>query len=189
MKYILMIFFMMVMSSSYGRTCQLSEKWNSLCCVLEYRTSQSTPKMKLTEKTAKEFEHFLNTQIVQTQPFNKLKMILPKTTVELLMGIQFRGVSYEEAEKIAQYLIKMTQDYQFKNIKYFDNNTSHIIGREWNEIDYSGEGMTWQKQKLKYERSHITNFKTLDNIRRFFPVESKLPYFAKIYQPRYIGHL
>ena len=36
-----------------------------------------------------------------------------------------------------------------------------IIGREWHEIDYSGESMTWQKQKIKYAPYGISNFKTL----------------------------
>jgi len=45
--------------------------------------------------------------------------------------------------------------------------------------------MTWQSQKKKYAPYGITNFKSLDNLEKFFPIESKLPYFARIYQPRY----
>ena len=37
-----------------------------------------------------------------------------------------------------------------------------------------------EKQQLKYKPYGITNFKTLDNLTKFFPVEAELPYFKKI---------
>jgi len=113
-----------------------------------------------------------------------LKKIMPKTTTELLMATYNRGVSTNEAEKMAAYLIDQVKYFHFKNLSAFDNNTSHIIGREWHEIDYSGENMTWQDQKKKYAAYGITNFKLLENLKKYIPVESKLPYFNKIYQPR-----
>ena len=99
------------------------------------------------------------------------------------MSVQNRGVTFVEAEKMAAYLEKFTLIYHFKYPKKFDENTSHIIGREWREIDYSGENITWQKQRLKYSPYGISNFKTEDNLKKFFSVESKLSYFKKIYQP------
>lgn len=75
------------------------------------------------------------------------------------------------------------QSCRFENIKAFDNNTSHIIGRKWHEIDYSGENMTWQGQKEKYIPYGITDFRTLENMRKFFAIEGNFPYFNKIYKP------
>lgn len=109
---------------------------------------------------------------------------LPKTTLELLMAVQSRMLPLSEAEKMAGYLEEIVGKFNFKNPRAFDENTSHIIGREWHEIDYAGENMTWQKQKLKYQVYNIDNFKTLENLTKFFPVESKLPYFKKIYRPQ-----
>ena len=51
-----------------------------------------------------------------------------------------------------KYLQELIEYYNFQNVAAFDENTSHIIGRQWHEIDYSGEGMTWQGQKAKYAR-------------------------------------
>ena len=48
------------------------------------------------------------------------------------------------------------------------NNTSHIIGRNWWEINYSGENMTWQGQKTKYAPYGITDFKSVE-------LEDKVP--------------
>jgi len=140
--------------------------------------------MKLTEKEAAQFEQFLSTPQLPFRHLTDLQKTLPKTTVELIRGIFSRGVSFEEAESIAHYLEKVVESCGFKNPNAFDNNTSHIIGREWHEIDYTGEGMTWQKQKRAYARHGITNFKTLKNIQKFFAVESRLGYFHKIYKPQ-----
>ncbi len=114
---------------------------------------------------------------------SQLQFIMPKTSTELLMATYKRGLNKSEAEKMAKYLIKLVDFYKFKNLPAFDNNTSHLIGREWYEIDYSGENMTWKKQKEKYAPYGISNFKSLVCLQKFFPVESKLPYFNKVYQP------
>lgn len=81
---------------------------------------------------------------------------------------------------MATYLHTVPEKFSVKNINVFDENTSHIIGREWSEIDYGGEGMTWEKQQKKYKPYDVNNFKSLDNLTKFFPVESELPYCLKI---------
>lgn len=165
----------------YARECRLPESWENLCDILEQRVSQTMPKMKLKESEVVALEQFLATRtFVQ---IHALHSLLPKTSIELLMAIRFRGVPADEAQSIAHYLKDIVASCQFQNIKAFDNNTSHIIGREWHEIDYSGEGMTWKKQQEHYAPYGITNFRTLENVKKFFPVESKLPYFKKIYKP------
>jgi hypothetical protein len=97
------------------------------------------------------------------------------------MAINKRGVDFKEAELMAKYLKEFVDRCQFQNVTAFDNNTSHIIGREWHEIDCSGEGMSWKKQKEKYAAYGILNFKSLENLKKFFSIESQLPYFKKIY--------
>lgn len=43
--------------------------------------------------------------------------------------------------------------------------------------------MTWEKQKSVYLPKGILGFKTEAHLRRFFQVESKAPYFVKLYKP------
>ena len=139
--------------------------------------------MKLQESEAKSLEHYINQTHFNFFYLSKLQFLMPKTTTELFMATYKRNLNKSEAEKMAHYLITEFKYYKFKNAPAFDNNTSHIIGREWYEIDYAGEGMTWKKQKEKYAPYGISNFKTLNCLKKFFPVESKLPYFNKTYQP------
>jgi hypothetical protein len=107
-----------------------------------------------------------------------------ETPSEVLMAVSKRGLDLKEAEKMAEYLVAVVNAFRFSNAAAFDENTSHIIGREWSEIDYSGESMTWQKQQAKYRPYGIENFKSLECLKKFIPVESRLPYFKKIYRPR-----
>ena len=99
------------------------------------------------------------------------------------MAVNSRGLKLTEAEKMADYLDKVVNAFHFSNISAFDENTSHIIGRDWSEIDYSGEGMTWQQQREKYRPYGVHHFKSLDCLKKFIPVEAKLPYFKKVYGP------
>jgi hypothetical protein len=163
---------------------KIPANWDSFKPILTQRLNQKPLKMKLTPKQVDSFADFLNDLKTPLPNINSLQTILPKTTLELLMAVHSRGLPIEEAEKMAAYLEEIVGKFKFQNRNAFDENTSHIIGREWHEIDYSGENMTWQKQKLKYQPYGITNFKSLDNLIRFFAIESKLPYFKKIYRPK-----
>lgn len=155
--------------------------WSKFGSILQARYTQLQPKMKLSKVQLDSFISFLANLKQPTPELLKLQDILPKTTLELMRAIELRGVTVSAAEQMALYLQTVPAKFGIKNIAAFDENTSHIIGREWSEIDYGGEGMTWQKQQLKYKPYNITNFKTLDNLTRFFPVESELPYFRKVY--------
>lgn len=178
---ILLLITVAFVQKAYARECHLPESYKNLCAILEQRINKTTPKMKLTEAEVATLEQFLSTKtFIKT---HQLHNFLPKTAIELLIAIRFRNLSSDEAESISDYLKTLVESCQFQNINAFDNNTSHIIGREWHEIDYSDEGMTWEKQKAHYAPYGITNFKTLENVKRFFPVESKLRYFKKIYKP------
>ncbi len=183
----ILIFFIVTFAladSAFAMECKLPEEWKGLCKILQMRVDQMSPKMKLKENDVIKFEEFINLADQNLEQLKQLQKILPKTTVELLMSVRFRNMTFYSAELIAQYLYGFTSACKFANTGAFDENTSHIIGREWSEIDYSGESMSWQGQQKKYAPYNITNFKTLDNIERFFVVESKLPYFLKLYRPR-----
>lgn len=183
--FLLLIAMFLEVNICYARQCKiLNTEWGDLCNILQKRVEQHQPKMKLSEDSAVGLEMFLLTTTSSFDNLKKLKTILPKTTVELLMSVAFRNVKVEDAEAIARYLKNMLIIYDFQNVTAFDENTSHIIGRDWSEIDYSNEAMTSETQEKKYKKYSITNFKTIENIERFFPVESKLPYFKKIYKPR-----
>ncbi len=126
----------------YANDCRLaSTDWSSLCKILQNRVKQTKQKMKLSESTAYGFEKFLLKSKEDFQHIKSLQNILPKTSLELLMGIRFRKVDAIEAEKIAQYIKEIATGFNFENPGAFDENTSHIIGRYWNEIDYTGEGI------------------------------------------------
>lgn len=166
-----------------ARECQLPKEWQKLCPILQSRVAQTSHKMKLKESEAQSLENYIQRTHFDFLYLSTLQSLMPKTTTELWMATYKRGLDKNEADKMADYLMREVKFYKFKNLPAFDNNTSHIIGREWHEIDYSGENMTWTKQKKKYAPYGISNFKSLACLKKFFPVESKLPYFNKIYQP------
>ncbi len=179
-----LLFFILSTQLAFARKCELPEPWKNLCPLLAQRVAQKDPKMKLSEDSARALEIFLINTPLSPIELSALQENLPKTTLELLMAVKFRNVSFDEAESMAHYLHAVVQFCQFKNAPAFDNNTSHIIGREWHEIDYSGEGMTWQKQKQHYSQYGVVDFKRTEHLKKFFPVESKPPYFIKIYKPQ-----
>ncbi len=178
------IFLLLNVTKTYATDFSLPQQWITLKPVLVSRSLQKDLKMKLSQQQVDSFVNFLNNLKMPIPNLINLQNTLPKTTIELLMAIHERGLILEEAEKMADYLHRLANKFQFQNIKAFDENTSHIIGREWQEIDYRGENMTWQKQQQKYLPYGILNFKSLDCLMKFFLVESRLPYFKKIYRPK-----
>lgn len=181
----LMVFNVFIGGLTLARECRMPHQWQALCPILQSRVAQKKPKMKLLESDVKSLEDFLNSTRCDFPHLNDLQDVLPKTTLELLMAIHNRGLSSDEAELMADYLKKLAEKFEFQNIAAFDENTSHIIGREWHEIDYSGEGMTWEKQKAHYTPYGIEHFKSKNCLEKFFQVESKFPYFRKIYKPKH----
>ncbi len=170
--------------TAIARDCSLPNQWHKLCSILNLRVKQTARKMKLQESSVKSLEKFLNATNYNFVYLPILQNNLPKTTLELLIAINKSGLDIKEADLMAKYLQELVGFYNFQNVAAFDENTSHIIGRQWHEIDYSGEGMTWQGRKAKYARYGITDFKSVDCLKKFFKVESKLPYFTKIYKPQ-----
>ncbi|MCB9754301.1 MAG: hypothetical protein H6713_30535 [Myxococcales bacterium] len=70
------------------------------------------------------------------------------------------------------------------NLAQLDENHSHVIGREWHEIDYTGERMTWQGQRDAWTPKGVLDFKRAIHIHRYFASASRLPYFTRVYRPR-----
>lgn len=163
----------------------LTPTWEAFKPILIHRLTQKSPKMRLNIEQVDSFVNFLNHLEMSTYNLNQLQKTMPKTSLELLMAVQDRYLPLSEAEKMASFLERFSYSRNFQNISAFDENTSHIIGREWHEIDYSGENMTWRKQKLKYQPYGILDFKSLATLKKFFVVESTLPYFNKTYHPQY----
>lgn len=186
LRLILIVLAIFLMQFAYAVQEELAVPtvWSRLAPILMARINQNKPKMKLSKNQAFSFVHFLEKLNKPTPKLEKLETILPKTTLELLMAVHERGLGLGEAEKMAVYLEEFVEACQFQNVAAFDENTSHIIGREWQEIDYAGENMTWQKQRLKYLPYGVTDFKTEGNLMRFFKLESHLPYFSKIYRAK-----
>jgi hypothetical protein len=162
----------------------LPHQWNSLTPILNARASQKEAKMKLNQQDIVAIEILLAKINDGTPNLLALQYLLPKTTLELLRAIAQRNVETKEAESMAEYLKYIVESFKFENIPSFDENTSHIIGREWSEIDYSGENMTWEKQKMSYAPYDIQDFKSTAMLKNFFSRESQLPYFKKIYRPQ-----
>jgi hypothetical protein len=175
--------------TSFAKPCNVPQQWHPLCSNIAERLNQSSKKMKLYPDEVKQLEQFLNSTPHDFIKIQSLQHSMPKTSLELLMSVRYRNVNSSDAEDMAAYLQHIVDSCNFKNLKSFDNNTSHIIGRDWDKIDYSGEGMTWQEQKNKYDLYGIHSFKTTENLKLFFPVESKLPYFIRIYQPAGTCHI
>ncbi len=161
---------------------RVPDRWQSFKPILQARHGQSENKMKLDRLELISFMIFLEDLDSAVPELEKLQYLMPRTALELLRAVSSREVDLSEAEAIASFMKAVPNTYGITNIAYFDENTSHIIGRDWSEIDYGGEGMTWQEQQLKYEPYGITSFKTLENIARFLSVESKLPYFYGAYK-------
>lgn len=151
---------------------------------LDRRVKQRSPKMKLSRSQAIKIAGYL-LQDQEGMPHTfLLSYEMPRASVELIRAVHERGVSKREAEKISQYLIRFIDSMDFQNLKQLDINHSHIIGREWEQIDYSGEPLDPQRQKRNGERMGVMNFKEARYIHRYFVHASKAKYFNKIYRPR-----
>jgi hypothetical protein len=98
--------------------------------------------------------------------------------------VEERGVPEGDAEALAAYLVRATRVLRCQNLAQLDTNHSHVIGRRWQEIDYTGEGTTWQARRDHWARYGVLDFRTAAHVHRYFVAESKLAYFKRIYRPR-----
>jgi hypothetical protein len=150
--------------------------------IIARRVTQQRRKMKLTEDEAQLVAQELLQELPGLARVRALSEAMPKASIELVRSTRERGVPGAEAERIAIYLLEVRTQLAMDNPTPFDENCSHVVGREWQDIDYRDEGMTWQRQQSIYLPKGVPNFKTVANIRQFFRVESNAPYFQKLYQ-------
>ena len=158
--------------------------FGELAAILIKREAQSHFKMKMTEEQARATGAHILENLPSMPSTQKLMKILPKTTVELVRAVGERGVSQKDAEQISDYLINFLEVMKFQNTKSFDENTSHVIGREWQEIDYRGEGMNWRSQKRDWEPLGVINYKKAEYVHNYMKNAASLPYFRRIYHPQ-----
>ncbi len=170
---------------TYHSALEALRNWGfaSAAGALESRVNQVSQKMKLDEKQAAKLSNYLVNDLSNMPNAGELEKTMPKSVVELVVAVEERGVSREEAEKIADFLLRFTAAMRFGNPGQFDSNLSHVIGREWSQIDYSGEGTTWQKRKKQWAKYGVPSFKKAEYIENYFRHEKELSYFTNIYRP------
>jgi hypothetical protein len=152
--------------------------------VIEARVKQPQPKMKLTPEQGAKVAAAARAALPKRPLARALLAIMPKTTVELVRAVDERDVPEADAEAIAGYMARLMATMKPENPAPLDENSSHVIGRHWHEIDtYQYEGMSWERQKKIYAPRGIPDFRTEAHVKRFFEVESKAPYFQKLYRP------
>ena len=158
--------------------------WSRHAEIIQSRVNQQKKKRKLTEDQGFQAAIYLLEDLPAMENTGQLAEQLPKATIELLRGVHERGVEKQDAEEISAYLLKFLESMKLGHPEKFDENLSHCIGRQWHEIDYSGEGMTWQKAKAVFTRKGVIDFRKAEYVQKYFEWESTQGYFRKIYQPR-----
>jgi len=165
-------------------TALRQEGFGQAADIIDSRVKQRRPKMKLTKVQATKIAGYFLTDMREMPNTKILYQKMPRSTVELLRGVHERGVSKQDAEEISDYLVRFVKSMKFGNLKQLDSNHSHIIGREWEEIDYTGEGANPARRKRVGQSRGIMNFKKAAYIHRYFEVMHKAAYFRRIYRPR-----
>lgn len=160
------------------------EGWSRHAEIIQSRVNQEKKKRKLTENQGFTAALYLLEDLPEMDFTKKLAGELPKATIELLRGIHERGVEKQDAEEISAFLLAFIESMKLRHPEKFDENLSHCIGRQWHEIDYSGEGMTWQRAKATFTRMGVIDFRKAEYVQKYFEWESKQGYFQRIYQPR-----
>jgi hypothetical protein len=151
--------------------------------VIEKRVAQESPKYDLTEEEAKKTAGYFLADMPRMPKTRRLLGHLPRTTVELVRAVHERQVPSEEAEAIAGYLTRLVVVMRFGNLQGLDVSHSHVIGREWHQIDYSDEPMTWQSQQAAWAPLGVKSFKRLEYIQTYFKQVSRMKFFKRVYRP------
>ena len=152
--------------------------------VLAARVAQRGPKMKLTPAEARVTAVALLRRLPRMPSARALHDVMPQSLVELIRAVEERGVPQGDAEALAAYLVRLARVLRCANLARLDSNHSHVIGRHWHEIDYTGEGTTWQARRDHWARFGVKDFRTASHVHKYFVAESKLGYFTRIYRPR-----
>ena len=109
---------------------------------------------------------------------------MPRSAAELARAVRERGLPRRDALEIAAYLVRVVETLRFERLATFDENHSHVTGRDWHEIDYSGEGMTWQGQKAYWAPRGVESFRKAAFIHAYFAGAEPMKHWARVYRPR-----
>lgn len=150
--------------------------------VIEVRVAQRKPKMKLAEEQGLAAAAAIVE--LDRESLRELHAVMPRSTVELARAVRERGVSIEDADTIARYLVRVASVLSFERLATFDENHSHVTGRDWPDIDYTGEGMTWQGQRADWHPKGVIDFKRARHIHAYFVGAERLPHWKRVYRPR-----
>ncbi len=150
---------------------------------LQERLTQKSPKMMLRLPDAIAAAQQL-LDMVELPEIRALHTVMPRSTVELARAVRERGVPLDEAKRIASYLTTVVGKLDFEKLATFDENHSHVIGRDWKDIDYSGESMTWQSQRDDWTPKGVQSFKRAAFIHAYFVGAESLPHWKRVYAPR-----
>lgn len=151
--------------------------------IIDQRITQHAPKMRLSAEQGLAAARAV-LALADRESIRALHAVMPRSTVELARAVAERGVPADEAETIARYLVGVVEVVAFERLPVFDENHSHVTGREWHEIDYSGERMTWQQQKADWTKQGVESFKTARSIHAYFVGAERLPHWKRVYRPR-----
>ncbi len=162
----------------------LSDIYPALSSIIAKRVAQESPKMRLTPEQGRQAESYLHADLPSMQSMALLASRLPKTAIELVRSVHERGVTREDAEGMAAYLNRMLDTMGMAKLGTLDECCSHVLGRRWSQIDYSGERLDPNEQERHYTSRGIPDLLTAEHVRRYFAVESKMPYFRKIFNPQ-----
>ena len=162
----------------------LQEIYPALSSIIAKRVAQESQKMRLTTEQGRLAESYLRADLPAMQSMALLASRMPKTTIELVRAVHERGVTREDAEGMAAYLNRMLDSMQMRKLGTFDECCSHVLGRRWDQVDYSGERLDPHEQERHYASRGVPDLLTAEHVRRYFAVESKMPYFRKIFNPQ-----
>lgn len=155
----------------------------TLADVIAKRVAQSSPKMQLAPDAARGAA-LASLAILERAHVRELIAVMPRSTVELARATAERGVPLDELDRITAYLVRVVAAIQPERLATFDDNHSHVTGRDWHEIDYSGESMTWEGQRDAWTPKGVESFKRAAFIHAYFVGAERLAHWAKVYKPR-----
>lgn len=155
----------------------------ALAAIIEKRVAQKSPKMRLTRAEADRAIAAVRA-VQERPPVVALARVMPRSTVELARAVAERGVAVDELDRIASYLVRVVDAIQPARLATFDDNHSHVTGRDWPDIDYSGEHMTWQGQRDAWVPKGVVSFKRAEYIHAYFMGAERLAHWARVYRPR-----
>jgi len=152
--------------------------------VLEARVNQEKPKMKLTEEEARQVSTYLVEELPNLPKCAALLDKMPKAAVELVRGTRERGMSSEAVEEIALYLSNFLGRMRLGNAGRFDESVSHVIGRTYEQIDWSGEDTSAEQQRRDWEPYGVPDFRTAEHYHNYLRHAVEMRWFTRAFQPR-----